>query len=63
MVNASTATVVNEEREAVAIPLPVSMHTGQIIMLTKMLADLDLKFYDFEEGKPVHTWLRNEAEL
>ena len=40
-----------------------SMHTGQIIMLTKMLADLDLKFYDFEEGKPVHTWLRNEAEL
>lgn len=33
-----------------------SMHTGQIILLTKMLANLDLVFYDFSSGKPVHTW-------
>jgi uncharacterized damage-inducible protein DinB len=33
-----------------------SMHTGQIILLTKMLANLDLVFYDFSSGKPGHTW-------
>ena len=33
-----------------------SMHTGQIIMLTKMLAKTDLVFYDFSTGKPVRTW-------
>jgi uncharacterized damage-inducible protein DinB len=33
-----------------------SMHSGQIILLTKMLANLDLVFYDFSNGKPVHTW-------
>lgn len=33
-----------------------SMHTGQIILLAKMLADVDLVFYDFSTGKPVHTW-------
>lgn len=33
-----------------------SMHTGQIILLTKMLANIDLVFYDFSSGKPVHTW-------
>ncbi len=33
-----------------------SMHTGQIILLTKMLAKADLVFYDFSSGKPVHTW-------
>ncbi len=35
-----------------------SMHTGQIILLTKMLAEVDLVFYDFSGGKPVHTWLQ-----
>lgn len=35
-----------------------SMHTGQIILLTKMLANVDLVFYDFSTGKPVHTWER-----
>jgi uncharacterized damage-inducible protein DinB len=34
----------------------ISMHTGQIILLTKMLANVDLVFYDFSTGKPVHTW-------
>jgi uncharacterized damage-inducible protein DinB len=29
-----------------------SMHTGQIILLTKMLADEDLAFYDFSDGVP-----------
>ena len=33
-----------------------SMHTGQIILLTKMLAKIDLVFYDFSSGKPRHTW-------
>lgn len=33
-----------------------SMHTGQIIMLTKMFAAVDLAFYDFKDGVPVHTW-------
>jgi uncharacterized damage-inducible protein DinB len=34
----------------------ISMHTGQIILLTKMLANVDLLFYDFSTGKPAHTW-------
>lgn len=33
-----------------------SMHTGQIILLTKMLADEDLAFYDFSAGVPRHNW-------
>ena len=33
-----------------------SMHTGQIILLTKLLAERDLGFYDFATGAPVHTW-------
>jgi uncharacterized damage-inducible protein DinB len=33
-----------------------SMHTGQIIMLTKMLAGRDMNFYDFSSGAPAHTW-------
>jgi uncharacterized damage-inducible protein DinB len=33
-----------------------SMHTGQIILLTKMLSATDLGFYDFSAGKPLHTW-------
>jgi hypothetical protein len=34
----------------------ISMHTGQIILLTKMLANVDMVFYDFSTGKPVYTW-------
>lgn len=33
-----------------------SMHTGQIILLTKLLTEQDLRFYDFSTGAPVHTW-------
>ena len=33
-----------------------SMHTGQIIMLTKMLTASDLHFYNFAGGVLVETW-------
>ena len=33
-----------------------SMHTGQIIMLTKLLTSSDLRFYGFEDGVPVERW-------
>ena len=33
-----------------------SMHTGQIILLTKMLTSQDMRFYDFADGAPVHRW-------
>ena len=33
-----------------------SMHTGQIILLAKMIGNTDLGFYDFSSGQPVHTW-------
>ena len=33
-----------------------SMHTGQIIMLTKMFTEVDLEFYDFNGGAPTLTW-------
>jgi len=39
-----------------------SMHTGQIILLTKMLVKKDLRFYDFSTGAPVHTWHEPEPQ-
>ncbi|HYE65788.1 MAG TPA: DinB family protein [Pyrinomonadaceae bacterium] len=33
-----------------------SMHTGQIILLTKMLTQKGLDFYDFSSGAPAHAW-------
>ena len=33
-----------------------SMHTGQIIMITKMLTETDLAFYEFIDAKPVLKW-------
>jgi uncharacterized damage-inducible protein DinB len=33
-----------------------SMHTGQIILLTKMLKAQDLRFYDFSGSVPVESW-------
>jgi uncharacterized damage-inducible protein DinB len=33
-----------------------SMHTGQIILLTKMLTGSDLLFYDFSGGLPRDNW-------
>ena len=37
-----------------------SMHTGQIILLTKMLTQSDLRFYDFSAGVPRADWHRPE---
>ena len=42
--------------EAVEVTLPISMHTGQIIMLTKMITGTNLRFYDFDSGVPVERW-------
>ena len=39
-----------------------SMHTGQIILLTKMLSQTDLGFYDFSTGAPVRSWLERGSE-
>lgn len=33
-----------------------SMHTGQIILITKMLKTENLKFYDFSGGAPAPNW-------
>jgi hypothetical protein len=38
------------------------MHTGQIILLAKMLADIDFVFYDFSSGKPDHTWHESKGK-
>ncbi|HMG75039.1 MAG TPA: DinB family protein [Pyrinomonadaceae bacterium] len=35
-----------------------SMHTGQIIMIAKMFAEVDLGFYDFTDATPVLKWKR-----
>ncbi len=35
-----------------------SMHTGQIIMMAKMFAEVDLGFYDFTDATPVLKWKR-----
>lgn len=37
-----------------------SMHTGQIILITKMLKTEDLKFYDFSSGTPTPNWHKGE---
>jgi uncharacterized damage-inducible protein DinB len=35
-----------------------SMHTGQIILMAKMFAEVDLGFYDFTDSTPVLKWKR-----
>ena len=35
-----------------------SMHTGQIILMSKMFAEVDLGFYDFADAIPVPRWKR-----
>ena len=39
-----------------------SMHTGQIILLTKMLRSANLKFYDFTDGKPKPDWQESSGQ-
>ena len=38
-----------------------SMHTGQIILMTKLIKEADLKFYDFDGGEPAHGWKTEEG--
>lgn len=38
-----------------------SMHTGQIILLTKMLSSSNLRFYEFDDGAPVETWHSSDS--
>ena len=33
-----------------------SMHTGQILMMTKMLTNADLAFYEFDDSKALSNW-------
>jgi len=40
-----------------------SMHTGQIIMLTKMMTSADLRFYEFDAGTPVQRWRSGPSDL
>ena len=39
-----------------------SMHTGQIIIVTKMLTTEDLRFYEFEGDVPVKRWHSSSTE-
>ena len=39
-----------------------SMHTGQIILLTKMLNTADLQFYEFPDGVPIQKWRQSENQ-
>jgi len=55
-VNLNAASLQTQEREAFEVTLPISMHTGQIIMLTKMMTSDDLRFYEFDAGVPVVRW-------
>jgi hypothetical protein len=55
-VNLNAASLQTQESEAVEVTLPVSMHNGQILLLTKLLTATDLRLYDFEEGVPVERW-------
>jgi len=54
--NRNSVSLQTQEGEAVVIPLPISMHAGQIILLTKLLTAFDLRFYDLESGVPVERW-------
>ncbi len=40
-----------------------SMHTGQIILQTKLLTKKDLRFYDLSTGDPVATWKNRASTL
>jgi len=61
VVNATSPHPLNEGREPVVIPLPISMHAGQIFLLTKLLTATDLHFYDFEADAPVERWQSDES--
>jgi len=58
-VNLNPASLQTQEREAVEVTLPNSMHTGQIFLLTKLLTATDLRFYEFKAVAPVERWRSN----
>jgi hypothetical protein len=61
VVNASVASLLIEERGSGCDSASVSMHTGQIILLTKMLSETDLGSMTFRPGSPcIHGVQRNE---
>jgi uncharacterized damage-inducible protein DinB len=35
-----------------------SMHTGQILYITKLLTSADLRFYQFDTGRPTKHWVK-----
>jgi uncharacterized damage-inducible protein DinB len=39
-----------------------SMHTGQVVLLTKMLDGGDLSFYDFSDGAPRANWRESRQQ-
>jgi uncharacterized damage-inducible protein DinB len=39
-----------------------SMHTGQIILMAKMFAEVDLEFYDLSGPAPVFKWQRERTK-
>jgi len=51
VVNGHSASLQTQESS-----LPISMHAGQIFLLTKLLTATDLRFYDFEADAPVARW-------
>ncbi len=55
-VNCNSASLQTKDRGAFEGTLPISMHAGQIFLLTKLLTATDLRFYDFESGAPVERW-------
>jgi hypothetical protein len=55
-VNCNSAILQTKEMQAVVRPLPISMHAGQILLLTKLLTREGLRFYDFSTGVPNQTW-------
>jgi hypothetical protein len=53
----------NTRKEAVVSSLPISMHAGQIFLITKLLIATDLRFYDFEAGVPIHRRRSGSSDL
>jgi len=61
-VNCHSASLQTKESEAVEVSLPISMHAGQVFLLTKLLTASDLRFYEFEAGAPVERWRSGPIE-
>ncbi|HYX27446.1 MAG TPA: hypothetical protein VE863_02680, partial [Pyrinomonadaceae bacterium] len=40
-----------------------AMHTGQILLLTKMITNSDLAFYQFKDARAVPQWRTEKAPV